>query len=248
MDTKNLTDADPDTLPVRQQLVHQLRAAITEGRFKPGERLVERELCERFGVSRPSIREALRQLEAECLIDIVPNRGPSVRVISAEEVLELWEVRLAIECVAVKRFALYGTEEDIQALEDCLENFEAALKSETPDKIRSAKSVFFEVLTQGSHNAAIGTYLRQLNARLSFLWSSSLTMPNRPQESATELRALLRAIRNRSPEAAQAAIVLHNEHGKAVALHRLRSTGFADPGTPTTPPATSPTLVRKAAV
>jgi DNA-binding GntR family transcriptional regulator len=214
--------------PVRQQLVHRLRAAITEGAFKPGDHLVERELCERFDVSRPSVREALRQLEAECLIDIVPNRGPSVRVMSIAEVLELWEVRLAIESVAVKRFAMYGTDEDTQALKDCLVDFEAALKSETPTKIRAAKNAFFEVLIQGSHNSAIGTYLRQLNARLSFLWSSSLMMPNRPRESAMELQALLRAIQNRSPEAAQAAIVLHNEHAKAVALHRLRNSGFAD--------------------
>lgn len=213
---------------VRQQLLHRLRTAITEGVFKPGERLVERELCDRFNVSRPSIREALRQLEAECLVDIVPNRGPSVRVISTDEVLQLWEVRLAIEIVAVKRFATHGTQDDMQALEDSLTEFEAALESETPSKIRAAKNAFFEVMVRGSHNSAIGTYLRQLNARLSWLWSSSLLMPNRPQESAAELRALLRAIRNRSPEAAQAAIILHNENAKEVALHRLRNAQLAD--------------------
>lgn len=207
--------------PVRLSLVHRLRTAITEGIYKPGDRLVERELCERFDVSRPSVREALRQLEAECLIDIVPNRGPSVRVMTAEEVLELWDVRLAIECLAVKRFALYGTEQDIHALETCLQEFEEALHSRIPARIKAAKNVFFETIARGSYNTSVGTYLRQLNARLSFLWSSSLALPNRPQESATELRALLRAIQNRSPEAAQAAIILHNEHGKAVALHGL---------------------------
>ncbi|HEY9279178.1 MAG TPA: GntR family transcriptional regulator [Eoetvoesiella sp.] len=207
--------------PVRQQLVNLMRTAITEGVFKPGEHLVERDLCERFTVSRPSIREALRQLEAECLIDIVPNRGPSVRVISAQEVLELWEVRLAIESVAVKRFALYGTEDDIRMLENCLKDFEAALDSQIPAKIKFAKNAFFEVLAHGAHNAAVGMYLRQLNARLSFLWSSSLMVPNRPKESASELQFLLRAIKNRSPDAAHAAIVLHNENARAVALHGL---------------------------
>ena len=225
--TSVTTQSDAE-LSVRQQLLHRLRTAITEGLFKPGERLVERELCEQFNVSRPSIREALRQLEAESLIDIVPNRGPSVRVISTDEVLQLWEVRLAIETVAVKRFAIHGTLDDIQALEDALTDFEAALNSEMPSRIRASKNAFFEVLCRGSHNSAIGTYLRQLNARLSWLWSSSLLMPNRPQESAIELRALLRAIRNRSPEAAQAAIILHNENAKAVALHRISNAKLAD--------------------
>jgi len=215
-------------LPIRLQLLHQLRTAITEGVFKPGDRLVERELCDQFNVSRPTLREALRQLEAEGLLDIVPNRGPSVRVMTTDEVLELWEIRLAIESVAVKRFATHGTAEDIQQLEDSLADFELALASEHPARIRSAKNAFFEVLAQGSHNTSIGTYLRQLNARLSFLWSSSLMLPNRAQESATELQALLRAIRNRSPDAAHAAIVLHNEHAKAVALHRLGNLELAN--------------------
>jgi len=217
------TAANPvEDTPVRSNLVHRLRTAITEGAYKPGDRLVERELCERFDVSRPSVREALRQLEAEGLIDIVPNRGPSVRIMTEAEVHELWDIRLAIECLAVKRFALYGTEQDIQVLETVVQEFEAALQSRIPARIKTAKNAFFEALARGSYNASIGTYLRQLNARLSFLWSSSLTMPNRPEESAIELRALLRAIKNRSPDAAQAAIILHNEHGKAVALHGLR--------------------------
>ncbi|GAC1594862.1 MAG: hypothetical protein NVS3B28_25840 [Candidatus Velthaea sp.] len=64
--------------PLRQQLTDVLRAAIADGQFKPGDRLIERDLCERTGVSRTSIREAFRALEAEGLIESIPNRGPVV--------------------------------------------------------------------------------------------------------------------------------------------------------------------------
>src|SRR3981189_3719273 len=67
-----------DVPPVRAMVARKLREAIMSGTFKPGQRLVERELCEMTGVSRPSIREALRLLEADCLVKTVPHRGPVV--------------------------------------------------------------------------------------------------------------------------------------------------------------------------
>ena len=193
--------------PVRAQLARRLRALITEGTFKPGDRLIERELCERLQVSRPSIRETLRQLEAEGLIDIIPNRGPLVRMIDATEVLELWEVRLAMECLIARRFALHGSSGDADDLER---------------RIKAAKNAFYESFASGAHNEALAAYFRQLTVRLSFLWTSSLMIPGRPAESIGEQLAMLAAIRARNPEAAHAAVVLHNEHAKAIAMHGLR--------------------------
>jgi DNA-binding GntR family transcriptional regulator len=71
----------------------KLRSAIATGRFKPGQRLIERELCELTGVGRTSIREALRQLEAEGLVTTIPHRGPSVSTISLDEARQLYSVR-----------------------------------------------------------------------------------------------------------------------------------------------------------
>ena len=75
------------TVPIlRQQVLDQLRAAIVDLEFEPGERLVERKLCERMGVSRTSVREALRHLEAEGLITTVPHRGPVVTEVTPFDV------------------------------------------------------------------------------------------------------------------------------------------------------------------
>jgi DNA-binding GntR family transcriptional regulator len=208
--------------PVRAQLARRLRALITEGTYKPGDRLIERELCERLKVSRPSIRETLRQLEAEGLIDIIPNRGPVVRMIDATEVLELWEVRLSMECLIARRFAIHGSAEDADDLERCIHALDHALKAQDRARIKAAKNAYFESFAAGAHNEALAGYFRQLTVRLSFLWTSSLMIPGRPAESIGEQLALLAAIRARNPDAAQAAVVLHNEHAKAIGMYGLR--------------------------
>ncbi|MGE3625836.1 MAG: GntR family transcriptional regulator, partial [Hyphomicrobiales bacterium] len=82
---------------VQSQVVSKLRDAILSGHFQPGERLVESALCEMANVSRSSIREALRRLEAEKLIVIVPNKGPSVANITWEEAEDIYQVRALLE-------------------------------------------------------------------------------------------------------------------------------------------------------
>jgi len=208
--------------PVRAQLAQRLRTFITDGTFRPGDRMTERELCERLRVSRPSVREALRQLEAEGLIDILPNRGPVVRKITAADVLELWEVRVALETLIARRFAIHGTEEQIEHLEEAIRDFDMALKSQDVSVIKSSKAVLWETFSAGANNSMLAAYFRQVNVRLSFLWSSSLRFPGRPAESISEFFSLLAAIRSRNADASQAAIVLHNEHARAIAMYGLR--------------------------
>ena len=77
IDATNITRVAAVAAPIRSQVVEMLRAAITGGQFTPGQRLVEKDLCDSMGVSRPSVREALRQVESEGLIVTIPNRGPN---------------------------------------------------------------------------------------------------------------------------------------------------------------------------
>src|ERR1700691_6465653 len=95
----------------------KLRSAIAMGRFKPGQRLIERELCELTGVGRTSIREALRQLEAEGLITTYPHRGPVVSAITYEEAEQLYQVRALLESFSGQQCAERGSPEDIARLE-----------------------------------------------------------------------------------------------------------------------------------
>jgi len=208
---------------MRETLSRKLCSLITNGTYKPGDRLTERELSERLKASRPSIRETLRQLEAEGLLDLHPNRGAVVRMLSVPAVLELWEVRLALETLIAERFARHGTAAQIERFERAIESMDASLRSKERTRIRMAKSAMFEAFASGANNGMLAAYFQQLNVRLSFLWSSSLMIPGRPAESIGELRALSTAIRNRNPEAARAGVILYNEHSKAMAMYALRA-------------------------
>ena len=94
---------DHETL--REKTVERLREALLNQFFAPGDRLIERELCELTGVSRTSVREALRLLESEGLIETIPNRGPIVASLSAEDAQYIYEVREALEGLAGRLFA-----------------------------------------------------------------------------------------------------------------------------------------------
>ncbi|HEY5899779.1 MAG TPA: GntR family transcriptional regulator [Burkholderiales bacterium] len=206
---------------VRLQVVARLRDAITEGEYLPGDKLTERELCGRFGASRPSVREALRQLEAEGLLEIAPHRGPTVRTLDLAQFGELHELRVALEALAARRFALHGTIAEMDAFAACINAFDKALGARNVARIRVAKHALYEGFIAGAHNEPLASFIRNVNARLGFLWSSSLQHPGRREESVDEYRRLLLAIRERDADAAHAAVVLHNQRARAIGLHTL---------------------------
>src|SRR5919197_2931132 len=104
--------------PLREQVLEVLRQAILDFRFKPGQRLIERELVEQIGVSRTTIREVLRELAAEGLVTTVPQKGAIVAVPSAQEAAELYEVRAALEALAARRFVEQATPQRVAELRD----------------------------------------------------------------------------------------------------------------------------------
>ncbi len=137
--------------PVRQQVEQALRAAITGGSFAPCQRLIERDLCERLGVSRPSVREAMRQLESEGLIESQPNRGPVVARMTRQDVADVYGVRAALEAAAASRFATLATEADIADLAATVDAVAAAYETAGVEAILLAKSQFYDVLFHKVH-------------------------------------------------------------------------------------------------
>ena len=114
---------------VQQETVDKLRLAIFSGIFEPGSRLVESQLCVQLGISRPSLREALRSLAAEKLIEIIPNRGPSVTQLTWDEVNSIYEARELLEVEAVGRCSQLITPAALEKLELSLGAFEEAASS-----------------------------------------------------------------------------------------------------------------------
>ncbi len=201
--------------PLRSQIVEKLRTAIIEGVYKPGERLIERALCEALQISRPSLREAIRQLETEGLIENVPNRGPVVRTLTPLEVRALCDLCILVEGLCARYFAEHGLESEIDAFEAALLTFESSFSTGNALAIRRAKHNYYDAFVAGTHSEVLQTTLKRLNARLSQCWASSLRQPDRVPEAIGEMRTIVQAIRRRDPDAACAASTLYAQHFSA---------------------------------
>src|ERR1700688_2035408 len=109
--------------PLRDQVLDGLRQAIVEQRLPPGQRLIERELIEQIGVSRTTIREVLRELDAEGLVTTIPQKGAIVVVPTPEEAADLYDVRGSLEALAARRFVERASGEQLVALRRAVEDF-----------------------------------------------------------------------------------------------------------------------------
>jgi GntR family transcriptional regulator, trigonelline degradation regulator len=220
--------------PLRQQVLEELRQSIIAGRLNPGERLVERELISMMGVSRTVIREALRQLESEGLVAIVPNKGPIVRTLTLEEARDLYAIRAVLEGLAARLFVEQADDRQIALLEKAFAVLETAYESADADKMLEAKNTFYEALFEGAKSATLSAMLGMLHGRIWRWRAMGLTHANRSlkraQESTNNLRALLHAIRGR--DAALAETTIRDEVSKAAdEVHRLlRDGGVQAPG------------------
>jgi DNA-binding GntR family transcriptional regulator len=196
---------DRPPAPLRRQLVDTLRREIVAGRWKPGERLIERELCEAFGVSRALVREAIRQLEGEDLLEVVPYRGPVVATLDATTARHLFGVRSALEGHAAATFAARHDPAAKRALKAAAAGLGAALRAADRPAIIAAKAAWYDALLAGAANPVLDAQVRQLLARMAQLWSSSLGVPGRPAAAAAEIRAIAAAIERGDAAAARAA-------------------------------------------
>ena len=194
---------------VQSETVDKLRNAILIGQFKPGTRLAESMLCELMSVSRTSIREALRRLEGEKLVTIIPNKGPSVARIEWDDAKAIYEVRALLEGEAAARFASRVTPADIQAMRRALRAFNAATAEDDAIGRVTATDDFYQIILRGCANSTIGEVLQNLNVRINFLRFQSMARPGRSKHSAIELRRIFTAIEKGDAAAARHAAVEH---------------------------------------
>ena len=194
---------------VQLETVKKLREAIISGHFKAGARLVETDLCKQLGVSRTSVREAIRVLSSEKLLILVPNKGPSVADISAEEATQIYHVRKMLEGEAAALAAKNGAQDDIAEMKRALESFEMAVRDGDAGARISATSEFYEAIIRRSGNQVIGDLIHGLLARVNLLRARTMSIPGRAQHSASELRKIYEAIAAHDVRGARAAAVEH---------------------------------------
>lgn len=209
--------------PIRKQVVERLREAIIEGRLKPGQRLIERELCELLGVSRTSLREGLVELENEGLITNAPNRGPFVARISISLAEDVYQLRASLESLAAQLFAKRASDAQLEELIRSTKVLEDVYHNFTPGSFLAAKNRFYDVLLEGAGNALAAQVLRGIHARISQLRITSLSSPSRNESSIKEIWKIVDALKARDEEAAQRASMEHVRNAAEVALAVLKN-------------------------
>jgi DNA-binding GntR family transcriptional regulator len=207
-----------DVPTVRAIVAQKLREAIMSGTFKPGQRLVERELCEMTGVSRPSIREALRLLEADGMVHTVPHRGPVVSTISLEEARQLYAARAVLEGFAGRECARLRNPAVVRRMGDALTRLKAAFAKPDMMAILEAKTDFYAALIGGCQNTFIERMLKPLHDRITLLRITSMSQPKRISKSLREVTAIWRAIQSGDEDLAERCCV---DHVKAAAIAAL---------------------------
>jgi DNA-binding GntR family transcriptional regulator len=194
-----------EALTLRKRVVEQIRAAIFEMRLLPGERLIERELCEQMDVSRSLVREALAELEAAGLVETIPFKGPMVARVDAGTARDIYAIRTELEGLAGRLCAEHATPAQRTALHEALQIVEDAYNSGNTAHWLPAKQHFYEMLLAGSGNATLAPMLRAIHGRITILRAMTLAEPGRSKTSFKELRAIVRAVEARDPERAAAA-------------------------------------------
>ncbi len=201
-------------------LYQQLLEEVLEGDLRPGEILVESSLGKRFGVSRTPIREALRMLEQDGVLERV-NRGMRVRQTSPEEVLEIYGVRTILEAAAARDAATRRTEYDLVTLDRILRSM-ADARTATPQEMAAINRSFHRAIWQAAKNRTLTDLLERLAVHLRRYPATTYIRSGRWDEALEEHRLLLEAIRQGDPNAAAEVAEKHMWASRDVRLDMIR--------------------------
>lgn len=217
--------SDLQTLP--DQIAERIYAAIVSGQYAPGERIREEELAATFGVSRGPVREALRMLERDSVVRVVPNRGAHVTPLSVTELNEIFEIRRVLAGAMVRRLGR-ASPELLAKVGQQVKELERRARNVDPDTYVAASVDLSLMLARASGNARLAEIMQSL-ARQSWRYTQlALKNPGRRQESVRNWRALLGALSEGDEQAAGAAIEKLVEDARLGALRLLQESQADD--------------------
>ena len=218
----NLQVKMDEFLPLRDVVFNTLRQAILTGELKPGERLMEIHLANRLGVSRTPIREAIRKLELEGLVTMIPRRGAEVAQITEKSMNDVLEVRRALDALCVELACDRITKEELESLKRACDNFEFAVKTKDVKKIAQADVALHDIIVQATGNSRLIQLVNNLSEqmyRYRFEYIKDITQHERLVE---EHRIIYQGIVNHDKETASQAAKLHIDNQKKAIIKQIR--------------------------
>lgn len=210
-------------LPLRDVVFNTLRQAILKGELKPGERLMEIALADKLGVSRTPIREAMRKLELEGLVVMIPRRGAQVANITEKDLNDVLEVRIALESMAIEKACKRMTEEQMLKMRRAEKDFERVMAEGNLVRIAEADVEFHEIIYQAADNARLYQVLSNLREQMYRYRVEYLKEEDTRNQLIREHEELSRAIRERDVEKAQELSFRHLENQRQAIIRSIRA-------------------------
>ncbi|MCI5536225.1 MAG: GntR family transcriptional regulator [Clostridiales bacterium] len=207
-------DMELNNAPLSNSLLGKLQKDILTGKLKPGDKLTEQELCKAYGVSRTPVREALRQLEADGLVENILNRGAFVVGMSEQDYEDMFELRKAYEVQAVKWAIERITEEEMDRLEETFEFMEFYTLRNDIDKMLTINNGFHQVIYEASHNRMLKKLLSSYQNYLKYKGIESAYDDDYLTTVLEEHRAIFKAFKDKDVKAGTLAMEMHIDRAR----------------------------------
>lgn len=203
-----------DYKPLRDIVFESLKEAIIEGKLKPGERLMEMQLAERLGVSRTPIREAIRKLELEGLVVMVPRKGAYVTDVSLKDIIDVLEIRASLEGLAASLAAQRITSEEIKELELKTEEFGKCYKDNDIEGMIKIDTELHDIIFRAARNERLIGLTDSLREHVQRFRVTYMTEYKKSAKLIEEHKKILEAIKKGDVEKARAYAQIHVENAE----------------------------------
>ena len=207
--------------PLREVVCESLREAIRSGILKPGERIMEIQLAEELGVSRTPVREAIRKLELEGYVVMMPRRGTYVASMSIRDINEIFEIRTALESLSNGLAADHITDDELEHLQRLLVIIGGYIKEGNIEKIVETDIEFHDLMYHAARNERLVGIISNLRDQLTRFRTLSMSYPGRLEETLEEHRLIVDAIASGDRKAASRAAERHMENSEKTLLKAM---------------------------
>ncbi len=208
-------------MPLRDVVFHTLRQAILKGELEPGERLMEIRLAKKLGVSRTPIREAIRKLELEGLVIMIPRKGAEVAGITEKNLRDVLEVRRSLEELAIELAVKRMDESGITRLEEARIGFREALNSNDMIRIAQADERFHDAIYAGTDNEKLIQLLNNLRDQMYRYRLEYIKDTGKRQIIMDEHESILNAVKTRDVELGKRAMREHIDNQELTISRKL---------------------------
>lgn len=221
MDDQFQIDMD-EFLPLRDVVFNTLRKAILTGRLKPGERLMEVHLANKLGVSRTPIREAIRKLELEGLVIMIPRRGAEVAQITEKNLKDVLEVRRALDALSVELACDRITEEEILTLKEACDDFERAVRGKDVSVIAKADVALHDIIVKATGNQRLQQLINNLAEQMYRYRFVYIKDESQHDKLIAEHKEIFESIAERNKERASRAAKIHIDNQEKSIIRQIQ--------------------------